>query len=452
MANNPYFLTWEEVLDQMISTLPPQWRPVTGKVLTRLLTAIALAIEALYALLARVLRLSILATSEGDWLRSLVASWGMRPFGGTQATVVVRFSRFTAATEVIRIPQGTKVGAVYGQQFIVPSDHDLLAGNLAIDIACQALRPGVSGNIAPGDIISVVTPLTGIDRVSNPNAGAGGSDGETDEQIKARVPLYLESLHRATVPATEYAVGEDKATFPGVRSFLTQRNYGVPGYFRGILSDASGGNQFRARNWQFLENGIWFVPTNLTRVDGLVSAGWPCRRFGIVGRSPDGEEVWSGSRFVADMANGTWRFCHDRPAGRLYAKADGRDLNTLQCTIVAGVIRQAQRELELRWAANGVFLDVLVPFLKTGAIALTYRLEPGYSQTDVEQNIRQSTADFIEELRMGQAFDIEGLYARLNRISGAAGIVVTEPTSNVIVQPDEIFRLQGGVTIRRLAS
>jgi hypothetical protein len=68
---DPRFLTWQEILDQVLSFLPPEWRAnFTGKILKRLLVAFALSMEGLYAMIAKVLRLAIIATSEGRWLRA----------------------------------------------------------------------------------------------------------------------------------------------------------------------------------------------------------------------------------------------------------------------------------------------------------------------------------------------------------------------------------------------
>lgn len=441
MANNPYFLTWQEVLDQLISFLPPAWRPVTGKVLTRLLVAVSLAIEALYALLARLLRLSIIATSEGEWLKALVAGFGMTTFAGTASSVVVRFSVFAGKATTIEIPLGTQVAAQNGQTFRTAIASSLPAGALYVDVPCRAEKTGVSGNIPAGSIITLISSLAGIDRVDNPNPGSGGSDGETDTEIKLRVPPYLESLHRATIPATEYVIKYDRSLFPEVSGFVTQRNYGVPGYFRGILADQNGGDIYRARDWISVGNGIYYIRTGLATINGLVSAGWPCKRFGVVSRAENGEELWLPSAFVTELENGLWRFCHDRPSGRLYAKADGRDLNTLNCTIVSGVIYRALRELELRWASNGVFCDVLAPFLVQGDVELRYVLEPGYNRPTVEAALKTAAIDYASSLRLGAGFELEGLYTRLSLVAGAGGVVVVAPEDNIAVEPDSIFRL-----------
>jgi uncharacterized phage protein gp47/JayE len=451
MASDPYFLTYEEIVDQIILMLPPQWRAaMTGKVLKRLIVAIAISIEQLYAMMARLLRLSIIATSEGGWLKAIVAGFGMETYGGVAATVGVRFSRFTTG-QAISIPQGSQVFAVGGQVFATNLPIILGADQEATTIPCTCTTPGVQGNIAAGSIVGLVAAITGIDEVSNPNPGAGGDAAESDATIKARIPGYLASLHRATIPATEGAIALRRDLFPSVSQFITQRNYGTPGYFRAILSDASGGDLYRAADWIEVSNGVYYLNTSLPEIGGLVSAGYPCRRFGTLSRTADGAEVWLPSSYVTQVEQGNWRYCHDKQFGRLYAKADGRSLTEFQITIVAGVVAQALAELESQWAGNGIYCDVLVPFLVSGSISISYTLEPLRSQFDVESALRTAISDYARSLGMGDDLELEGLYAALNRVAGAASVTIDAPTFNIVVPGDSVFRMTAPPTITRRA-
>jgi uncharacterized phage protein gp47/JayE len=439
---NPYFLTYQEIADQIVSTLPPQWQAnLTGKVLKRLIVAYALVLEGLYALLARLLRLAIPITSEGGWLRALVQGIGMEAYGGTKAQVLVTFSRYLADGTSISIPIGTQVGTASGILFEVLFDGAIAANATEAVVLCQALETGTQGNIQPNEIIGFVTSVPGVDLVSNRLSGSGGADGETDESIKARIPQHLESLHRATIPATE-AIILSRDLFPEVREFITQRNYGTPGYFRGILSDTGGGDLYRARNWSAVGSmGVYFISAAQPEVQGLVAAGFPCKRFGVVTRSPNGEEQWLASSFVADVEQGDYRFCYDAELKRIYARADGQDLNNLEITVLGGVYWRALRALETSWAANGVWCDVIVPFLIEAQVKATYTLEPDYDKTSVETALRNAIATYANSLLIGQDFELEQVYSFIAGVPGASGVIVTDPASNIAVPPDSIFRL-----------
>ena len=450
MSDQVNLLTWQEVLDQLLSFLPPSWRAnASGKILKRLLVAFALSAESLYAWMAKILRLSIISTSEGGWLKALVAGMGMVTQDGIAASVVVRFQRYNT-TDALSIPLGTQTGAVSGQIFATSIAATIPAGQSSINVPCRAIQAGVSGNVGAGQIISLITPVPGVDVVSNPGAAIGGSDGESDTQIKARLPKHLEMLHRATIPATEAAILTRRDLFPEVTGFITQRNFGVRGYFRGVLSDVSGGDLYRAINWEPVgTQGVYFVRTDLTEINGLVSAGFPCQRFGVPERLSDGEEIWRVSAFVSEVEMGNWRFCHEPILKRLYARADGRDLNTLKTTIVSGVVWRVLRELEVNWAANGVFCDVIVPFANFVNISLSYTLETGYDGTTIDLALRTTTTNYVAGLGLGVGLELEGLYSTLALVAGASGVLVTAPTANVAVNPDSVVRA-GTVTVTRL--
>lgn len=441
MTQQPYFLTWEEVIDQLLSFLPASWRAgASGKVIKRLLVAVAFAIEAVYAQLARVLRLALPATSEKEYLRAIASGFGMEFYDGLRSKLLVRFERYETGLPVT-ISAGVKVGAVNGQVFAVDADVVLPADDTSIDVQCTCIDSGIAGNIGIGEITGFITPVPAIDRVYNLLLPSPGSDAEADESIRDRLPRHIESLHRASIPATEALILDDKTDFGEVIYYKTQRQTGVPGYYRGILNDVSGGDLYRPVDWVDSGDGLYYTSTALDEINGLVLAGFPCQRFGIVTRSVDGEEQWLASAFIEEVKEGDWRFCHDKTRKRLYARADGRDLNGQNLTIYSGVIWRALRQSELYFAANGVFLDIIVPFPVFVPTSISYALELGYAKTDVENNLRAAVARYVAALSIGDDFELEGLYAQLNLVVGATGILVSSPAENVSVSSESVARI-----------
>lgn len=449
MSDNIRFLSWQEILDQLLSLLPPQWRAnFTGKVLKRLLVAIALSLEALYGLLAKVLRLAILETSEGRWLRAVVAGLGMSAYSGIKATAIARFERWGSTATRIKIPAGTTVQATNGLTFLTDAEAVLQVGEATVLVPCTCSREGVLGNVAAGQIVALKTALLGIDAVSNPDPAVGGADAESDGSIKARVPQHLAMLHRATIPATEAAIAARPDLFPEVLAFLTELRAGLPGYVRGVLSDTSGGDLFRPAAWQATElAGVWFAVVAQVPY-GLILVGWPCQRFGVVKRDSTGAERWDASESALAVSQGAYRWFYDANQNRLYASADGRDLNELDLVVYAGVLWRALRELEQRWIAAGVQIDIIAPIPIRVPITLEYALEPGYVAATVESALREAVSTVINALPMGSTLELETLYGRLNGAAGAGGVVVLTPVSNVSVAGNEIVRA-GAITITR---
>lgn len=448
----PKFLTWQEASDQVISFLPPQWRAnFTGKVLKRLIVAFALVMEGLYGLLAQVLRLSIVSTSEGVYLRSLVAGFGMTAYGGVAARVTVQFRRWRSVESAVTIPAGTEVRSEAGLKFVSDAEITLPAGEIEIDIACTCTTAGEAGNILPGRIVALQSALEGIDEVGNRDRGNGGIDAEADGSIRGRVPLHLAMLHRATIPATEGAIAAQLELFPEVETFITERNSGTPGYFRGILADSSGGDRYQVPEWQAATGlpGVYYAILGFAEVNGLVQAGWPCIRFGEVTRDAAGAEIWEASESAAAVAEGNWRWYWTAATQRLYARADGGDLNDLDLTVLADVTWRALRELEENWVAAGVGCDVITPFVVRSPIVISYLLEPGANSGTAELALQDAAGAYVSSLGMGQAFELDALFAQLNGVDGAGGIEVSNPSATIQPGRNQIVRAESINITRR---
>lgn len=450
MTDRVRFLTWQEVLDQVLSFLPPQWRAnFTGKILKRLLVAFALSMESLYGLLARVLRLSILATSEGRWLRGLVAGFGMTANGGIAAIAAVRFERWGDTTNPVVIPARTAVQTETGLIYLTQATTTLQSNQFVVLANCVCTRVGAIGNIPGGQINALKTPIQGINVVTNPDPAVGGADPESDASIKQRVPRHLAMLHRATIPATEAAIVAQPVLFPEVVSFITERRGTLPGYVRGVLSDASGGDLYRPTTWNATDiAGVWWVATH-EPPQGLIEVGWPCIRFGVLGRDQAGAEVWSPSDSAFAVGQGDYRWFYSSTDGRLYARARGANLNTLDLVLYSGVVWRAVQELQQRWIAAGVGIDVIVPKTVRVAIALNYALEPGGVTATVEAAIEAAIQTHVGKLLMGAPLELDSLYAILGAVPGAGGIVIDAPLSNVAIAPGEIIRVGSLTVVRR---
>lgn len=450
MTDRVRFLTWQEVLDQVLSFLPPQWRAnFTGKILKRLLVAFALAMEGLYGLLARVLRLSILATSEGRWLRGLVAGFGMTANGGIAAIAVVRFERWGDTTNPVVIPARTAVQTDTGIIFLTQEETTLQANQFVVLVSCTCTRVGAIGNVTGGRINALKTPIQGIDAVTNLDPAVGGADPEADASIKRRVPQHLAMLHRATIPATEAAILAQPALFPEVVSFITERLATLPGYVRGVLSDASGGDLYRPTAWVATDlPGVWAAVVH-EPPQGLIEVGWPCIRFGVVERDQQGAEVWQPSGSAFEVGQGDYRWFYSSNNGQIYARAKGADLNTLDLVLYSGVVWRAVNELQQRWIAAGVGIDVIVPMTVRVPIALNYALDLGFTVAAVDAAIATAINSHIARLPMGNPLEIDSLYAVLGAVPGAGGIVIDSPEGNIAIAPGEIIRVASITAVRR---
>ena len=117
------------------------------------------------------------------------------------------------------IPAGTlfSIGAS-GSQFSLDSDVTLPGGGTSIGyVTCTVQGPVL---VAANSIDKIVTPVTGLSSVTQPDAGAQGSDVETDVELRYRLANIDQILGSSSRSALEAKLLE----FSGITSALVSEN------------------------------------------------------------------------------------------------------------------------------------------------------------------------------------------------------------------------------------
>ena len=168
--------------------------------------------------LLKVLLLTRASTSTGSDLDTWVADYGVLRLGYANATGYAQFSRFTTTTAGF-VPAGATVKtADLSQAYTVAADatnaaynattngYDLTVGIASVIVPVVAVVGGFSANVAAGTVTIISSNIAGIDTVNNPAAFSGGSDPESDAQLRARFVLFIASLSKGTLGAIGYAI------------------------------------------------------------------------------------------------------------------------------------------------------------------------------------------------------------------------------------------------------
>lgn len=149
-------------------------------------------------------------TATGEYLERIAALIGCKRVQGLKASGIVRLSVENVPASDIYIPEGTRVSTVTGIGgskfvFLTVTDSILHSGDTYVDVFVQAEKEGSDYNVAAGSVVIIETPIQGINYCSNTEAMTGGTDTETDDQLRARIPLYLAGLKRGTKESLESA-------------------------------------------------------------------------------------------------------------------------------------------------------------------------------------------------------------------------------------------------------
>jgi len=109
----------------------------------------------------------------------------------------VVFSR-AGVSGTVDIPQGTLTSTTDGLQFQTTAAGQITHGNNdSAAIAIQAMKSGTLYNVAAATIVIIVTPVTGVETVTNASATSGGLDAETDVEFLERFQQHITGLSKS---------------------------------------------------------------------------------------------------------------------------------------------------------------------------------------------------------------------------------------------------------------
>lgn len=149
--------------------------------------------------------LHILSENEGTEIDDFAGDFKKERSAGRYASVTIIFYTRTTPTENITVHAGAQVRTA-GTAFVSPAAFSTLSeATFAVSaaetyysydrdryefaVAGIADDIGSTGNVGAGDIVQLVSSVSGVDGVTNLVASSGGIDEEDDEDLKRRISL-----------------------------------------------------------------------------------------------------------------------------------------------------------------------------------------------------------------------------------------------------------------------
>ena len=148
-------------------------------------------------------KMDLLKYSYGAYLDHLAALKGLTRLPAAPATVTMRFTLSAVRPSAISIPQGTRVSD--GNLYYATTEYaEVPAGDTYIDVIATCMTPGSEGNSPElGTITTLVDPISYMGSVINVEKPTGGSDIETDDELRERV-FYAPSGYSVAGPSGAY--------------------------------------------------------------------------------------------------------------------------------------------------------------------------------------------------------------------------------------------------------
>lgn len=131
-----------------------------------------------------------------DYLGELL---GVTRLGAEAASTTLTFTLAAALTYNYDIPLGTQVGTFDGLVvFATEADLVIPAGQLTGSVTAEATVAGTQSNgYTSGQVTQLLSPTPQLQSATNTATTSGGSAGETDDQLRARIQLAPNSFSSA---------------------------------------------------------------------------------------------------------------------------------------------------------------------------------------------------------------------------------------------------------------
>lgn len=223
--------TFDEILADLLSAVlakTPFNNLNPGAALRGILEALASGLAGLYQLVRTVSGALFIQTATGTWLDLKAREVGVKRLVAKQAQIRLTFARSTPATQDTLIPAGTivrskKDSAGSSTRFLTDNDVTLVTGQSAAYVTATAEAAGAAGNVGPATVTLIVTPISGIETVTNvdregiPYLAVEGADAESDRAFRVRAIGKWETLG---VGGTRDAYHAWAMSVPGVQAAM----------------------------------------------------------------------------------------------------------------------------------------------------------------------------------------------------------------------------------------
>lgn len=216
----------EEVLNQMIADYQEKYKELTGQEanlaqanpIRLIMYACTMQIYQAMQYADHAGKMSFLKYSNGDFLDNLAALRGIARDAAKPATTTLKFSMESAMAFVVTVPQGTRVTNGNEVYFATDEVTEIPIGATSVNVKATCTAAGSLGNgFAPGELNTLVETHPYITAVENLSTTEGGSDIETDDELRERI-FAAPGAYSVAGPANayEYFVREADPTITDV--------------------------------------------------------------------------------------------------------------------------------------------------------------------------------------------------------------------------------------------
>jgi len=398
--------------------------------------------------------------ASGTHLDRLLANWAVYRRPGAVATGSVWFQRDTAPLVDVVIPSGTRSRTTTtvsrdAIEFITVSTAVMIAAQAEgyynadeeiyeVEVPVEAAYSGEDGNTGP-NTIEAFTGTFDISRCTNRTATSGGSDTETDSELRARGLSILAGTNAGTKDGYELLVeGQsyvDESIVVGPNDTDMER-----------VKDGGG-----ADVWIKTDNFVEDTETYTYPLGELTrSLSGPVVSVSSV--TEDGTLLTPGLDFDLVHDPGVYgrsMYSFDRIAwGTLRTVGATIVISYLRCDFIQTLQNMLDADVN-----HHVGADILskLAYMAEADVTMTVEVLAGYNATDVVSDVNSVVTEYVEALELGGEVQQSDIIALAEATTGVDSVVlpldvfqITRELSGVVDGPDEIEGVSTGASTGNL--
>lgn len=191
-------ISFEQLQEKMFKDYQDKYREITGTEISLtqadpvrlMLYSCAMVIYQGYQFEDRAGKMGLLKYSTGDFLDALAALKRVNRNPAACAVTTLKFTLSAAVQSEIKVPKGIRVKAGDNLYFETTEEACIAPGSTEAEVPAVCQMEGVAGNgFLPGELKTLVDPLSYNLKVENVTVTSGGAERETDDELAERIYL-----------------------------------------------------------------------------------------------------------------------------------------------------------------------------------------------------------------------------------------------------------------------
>ena len=163
-----------------------------GTFLNEIASGSALAHASIYSVLEKLLNIAFIKDSYGDSLDKRVKEFGIERKEGMQAVGMVKFYGQVG----VEIGSGVIIIANGNRYEVLDNQNGRIESEDGVELYIRSLEVGADKNLLTDNLFILGTTLSGIERIESVSSITGGTNPESDDELKERF-FYIQA-HKGT--------------------------------------------------------------------------------------------------------------------------------------------------------------------------------------------------------------------------------------------------------------